>query len=158
MAMVYGSTIVKANPEKVWELVRNFNALPEWFPFIVASELREGDIPDRVGAVRTLQARGGGVVRERLLELNDSEMRLRFLTFEGADLTLNYNGHMQVRPLTRGGGSFFEFYGVFDAANGDIEKASDWLQNNIFNPVFLRFEALFGHATQRGATDEAHGR
>ena len=157
MATVYGSTIVKASPEKVWELVRNFNALPEWFPFIVASELREGDLPDRVGAIRTLQARGGGVVRERLLELSDSDMRLRFLTFEGADLTLNYNGHMQVRPLTRGGGSFFEFYGVFDAANGDLEKAGDWLQNNIFNPVFARFEALFVHAIQEGATCEAHG-
>ena len=156
--MVYGSTIVKASPEEVWELVRDFNALPEWFPFIVASELREGDMADRVGAVRTLQARGGGVVRERLLELSDSEMRLRFLTFEGADLTLNYNGHMQVRPLTRGGGSFFEFFGVFDAANGDIEGASDWLQNNIFNPVFARFEALFGHATRNAATGEAHGR
>lgn len=60
MAMVYGSSIVKASPEKVWELVRNFNALPQWFPFIVASELREGDMPDRVGAVRTLQARDGG--------------------------------------------------------------------------------------------------
>ena len=158
MATLYASTIVEANPEKVWELVRNFNALPEWFPFILASELQEGDMPDRVGAVRTLQARGGGVVRERLLELSDSEMRLRFLTFEGADLTLNYNGHMQVRPLTRGGGSFFEFYGVFDAANGDVEKASDWLQNNIFNPVFARFEALFGHVIQEGANGEAHGR
>ena len=146
MATVYASTIVKASPEKVWKLVRNFNALPEWFPFIVASELGEGDMPDRVGAVRTLQTRGGGVVRERLLELSDSEMRLRFLTFEGADLTLNYNGHMQVRPLTRGGGSFFEFYGVFDAANGDTEGASAWLENNIFTPVFTRFEALFGHA------------
>jgi hypothetical protein len=95
MATISGSTIVKANLEKVWELVGNFNALPEWFPFIIASELREGDMPDRVGAVRTLQARGGGVVRERLLELSDSAMRLRFLTFEGADLTPNYNGHMQ---------------------------------------------------------------
>lgn len=150
MAMVYGSTIVKASPEEVWKLVRDFNALPEWFPFIVASELREGDLPDRVGAVRTLHARGGGVVRERLLELSDVEMRLRFLTFEGADLTLNYNGHMQVRPLTRVGGSFFEFYGVFDVAIGDIEKASNWLQNNIFNPVFTRFEALFGHVTPEG--------
>ncbi len=147
MATVYASTIVKATPEQVWELVRDFNALPRWFPFIVASELGDGDRPDRVGAVRTLQARGGGVVRERLLELSDAEMRLRFLTFEGADLTLNYNGHMQVRPLTRGGGSFFEFYGVFDAANGDIEGASRWLQNNIFDPVFTRFEALFGNVT-----------
>lgn len=37
------------------------------------------------------------------------EMRLRFLTFEGAELTLNYNGHMRVRSLTRVDGSFFEF-------------------------------------------------
>ncbi len=62
-------------------------------------------------------------------------MRLEFLTSDGADLTLNYNGHMQVRPLTRGGGSFFEFYGVFDAADGNIAKASDWLRTNIFDSV-----------------------
>ncbi len=158
MAMVYGSTIVKASPKQVWELVRNFNALPQWFPFIVASELREGDLPDRVGAVRTLQARGGGVVRERLLELDDAEMRLRFLTFEGADLTLSYNGYMRVRPLTRVGGSFFEFYGVFDAADGEIEKASNWLQTNIFDPVFTRFEDLFEPIGKEGVVGDAHVR
>ncbi len=143
MATVYNSTVVKAEPATVWALVRDFNALPQWFPFIVSSELRAGDTPDRVGAERTLKARNGGVVQERLLELSDSEMRLIFHTFAGADLTLNYKGHMQVRPLTRGGGSFFEFYGVFDAADGDIEKAGDWLQTHIFDPVFTKFEALF---------------
>lgn len=158
MATVYSSTIVKADPEKVWALVRDFNALPQWFPFIVSSELREGDAPDRVGAVRTLQAQGGGVVRERLLELSDPEMRLKFLTFEGADLTLNYTGHMQVRPLTRGGGSFFEFYGVFDAVDGDIEKASKWLQTNIFEAVFTRFEALFGRIGDHDAAGDPHRR
>ncbi len=144
MAMVYSSTIVNAAPEKVWELVRDFNALPRWFPFIASSRMEEGDVPGRVGSVRTLQARNGGVVRERLLELSDPEMRLSFLTFEGADLTLNYTGHMRVRPIVRGGGSFFEFYGVFDAADGDVEKASRWLLNSIFEPVLTQFEILFG--------------
>ncbi len=143
MATVYSSTVVKADPATVWALVRDFNALPQWFPFIVSSELRAGDMPDRVGAERTLKARNGGVVQERLLELSDPEMRLTFHTFAGADLTLNYIGHMQVRPLTRGGGSFFEFRGVFDAADGEIEKAGDWLQTQIFDPVFTKFEALF---------------
>ena len=149
MATVYESTVVKASPEEVWALVRDFNALPKWFPFIASSELQEGDLPDRVGAVRTLRARNGGTVRERLLEISDPEMRLRFLTFEGADLTLNYKGHMQVRPVTRGSGTFFEFYGVFDAADGDIEKASHWLRTQIFDSVFIRFEELFG-AVQDG--------
>ena len=144
MATVYSSTIVNAAPEKVWELVRDFNALPKWFPFIASSRLREGESPDKVGAERTLEARNGGIVQERLLELSDPEMRLTFLTFAGADLTLNYHGHMRVRPITRGGGSFFEFYGVFDAAEGDVEKASRWLQDAIFEPVFTQFEALFG--------------
>ena len=143
MAVVYSSTIVNAAPEKVWELVRDFNALPKWFPFIASSRLEEGDAPGMVGSVRTLQARNGGVVRERLLELSDPEMRLSFLTFEGADLTLNYTGHMRVRPIARGGGSFFEFSGVFDAADGDVEKASRWLLNSIFEPVFTQFEAMF---------------
>ena len=144
MAMVYSSTIVSTAPEKVWELVRDFNALPKWFPFIVSSELEDGKVAGMVGSVRRLQAQDGGVVRERLLELSDAEMRLKFLTFEGAALTLNYVGHMQVRPIARGCGSFFEFYGVFDAADGDVDKASDWLRNAIFEPVFTRFEALFG--------------
>ncbi len=148
MAMVYSSTVVSAAPEQVWELVRDFNALPRWFPFIASSQLEEGDLPGKVGSVRTLQARTGGVVRERLLELSDPEMRLSFLTFEGAALTLNYIGHMQVRPLTRSGGSFFEFYGVFDAADGDVEKASNWLRNFIFEPVFTQFEALFGRKVE----------
>ena len=149
MATVYESTVVKASPEEVWALVRDFNALPKWFPFIASSELQEGDLPDRVGAVRTLRARNGGTVRERLLEISDPEMRLRFLTFEGADLTLNYSGHMRVRPVTRGSGAFFEFYGVFDAADGNIEKASHWLRTQIFDAVFTRFEELFG-AVQDG--------
>ena len=144
MATVYGSAVVKASTQEVWALVRDFNALPKWFPFLASSELRAGALPDSVGAVRTLHARNGGTVRERLLEISDPEMRLRFLTFEGAGLTLNYIGHMQVRPVTRGSGAFFEFYGVFDAADGDIEKASHWLQTQIFNAVFARFEELFG--------------
>ena len=36
----------------------------------------EEDAPDTIGAVHTLQARSDGVVRERLLELSDPEMRL----------------------------------------------------------------------------------
>ncbi len=155
MATVYESTVVKASPEEVWALVRDFNATPRWFPFIASSELREGDLPDKVGAVRTLQARNGGTVRERLLEISDPEMRLRFLTFEGADLTLNYNGHMQVRPVTRGSGTFFEFYGVFDAADGDIEKASRWLRTQIFDAVFTRFENMFGAVQDRHAQKES---
>ena len=155
MAMVYSSTVVKADPATVWALVRNFNALPQWFPFIASSELRQGDAPDRVGAERTLQAHNGGVVQERLLELSDPEMRLVFHTFAGADLTLNYMGYMQVRPLTRGGGSFFEFYGVFDAAGGDIERASEWLQTNIFDPVFAKFEALFTPLVEQPSAREA---
>ncbi len=143
MATVYNSTVVTADPATVWALVRDFNALPQWFPFIASSELGKGDLPDKVGAVRTLKAHNGGVVKERLLELSDPEMRLTFHTFAGAELTLHYKGHMQVRPLTRGGGSFFEFRGVFDAAEGDVEKASHWLQMYIFDPVFTSFEALF---------------
>ena len=144
MATVYSSTIVNASPEKVWELVRDFDALPKWFPFIASSHLEEGDGLGKVGSVRNLQARNGGIVRERLLELSDPEMRIAFTTFQGADLTLNYVGYMQVRPIARGGGSFFEFRGVFDAAEGDVEKASNWLLNSIFDPVFTQFETLFG--------------
>src|SRR5215471_9662307 len=72
MAKAYASTIVDAPVEAVWDIVRDFNAAPNWLPSVKNSEIEGGLAPDSVGCVRSLHLQDGGHMRERLLALDDS--------------------------------------------------------------------------------------
>src|SRR5690606_22153429 len=72
VARTYVSTVLPIAADRVWEVVRDFNGLPEWHPAIERSEIEGGGAADSVGSVRRLQLSGGGVVRERLVALDDA--------------------------------------------------------------------------------------
>src|SRR5690606_28242645 len=42
MAKAYASTIVDAPVEAVWDIVRDFNGLPDWIPGVATSEIEDG--------------------------------------------------------------------------------------------------------------------
>jgi hypothetical protein len=48
------------SPDRVWQLIGGFDSLPDWLPYIPASELGEG------GRLRRLRNKDGGVIVERL--------------------------------------------------------------------------------------------
>ncbi len=64
MAHVSYSKIVAAPPASVGEVVRDFGALPRWFPFVVRTELRGGG-PQTIGVIRANTLDTGGVIEER---------------------------------------------------------------------------------------------
>ena len=70
MPDVSTSSVVPADAETVWRVVRDFDGLPTWHPAISASELEDGARTDQVGAVRHLTLGDGGAVRERLVALD----------------------------------------------------------------------------------------
>jgi len=39
MAKVYSSAVIPASPSAVWAVVRDFNALPAWTPFVAESRI-----------------------------------------------------------------------------------------------------------------------
>jgi hypothetical protein len=61
------SRIVPASPDKVWNLIGGFDALPDWLPYILESVAVEG------GRVRRLQNPEGEVIIERLVDFNEAE-------------------------------------------------------------------------------------
>jgi len=71
MPSVYVSSIISAPAAKVWKVVRDFNALPNWHPLVANSRIEGGEPADRVGCIRAFRLSDGGVIREQLLALSD---------------------------------------------------------------------------------------
>ncbi|MFE7330154.1 SRPBCC family protein [Streptomyces sp. NPDC057565] len=67
MASTSVSRTVPASPDKVWNLIGGFDALPDWLPYIPESTPLEG------GRVRRLTNPDGEVIIERLVDFNETE-------------------------------------------------------------------------------------
>lgn len=70
------SRIVPASPERVWDLIGGFHALPDWLPFISES------IPLEDGRSRRLRTPDGGVVIERMESFSEQERRCTYSIVE----------------------------------------------------------------------------
>jgi len=68
VATTTASLDIPASPDRVWQLIGGFDSLPDWLPYIPASELGDG------GRVRSLRNEDGGVIVERL-EAFDNKAR-----------------------------------------------------------------------------------
>jgi hypothetical protein len=73
MPRVFVSSVVDAPPEKVWPVIRRFDAAAEWLPFVKSSPIEDGGDPTRVGCIRLLTQTDGEVFREVLVPLSDAE-------------------------------------------------------------------------------------
>jgi ribosome-associated toxin RatA of RatAB toxin-antitoxin module len=120
MARAYASSIVPADVETVWSAVRDFNNLPDWHPAIQASEILDGQAPDAVGCVRRLTLTDGGIVVERLLQLDDVNRSYTYNFVESAFPVRSYVSTIRFTPVTDSGQTFVEWWADFDA-DADVE-------------------------------------
>ncbi|MET8698068.1 SRPBCC family protein [Kitasatospora sp. NPDC004723] len=72
MASTSVSRTVPAAPEKVWNLIGGFDALPDWLPYIPESVASQG------GRVRSLKNPEGEVIVERLVDFNETERQYSY--------------------------------------------------------------------------------
>ena len=71
MVKVYTSSVINAAADRVWSVIRDFNAMPKWHPGIAESRIEGNDPADKVGCIRNFTVKDGGRIRERLLALSD---------------------------------------------------------------------------------------
>jgi NADPH:quinone reductase len=93
---VSGSITIDAPAAATWTVIRDFNGLPRWLPFVAASEIEGGGPADRVGAVRKLTLADGGTTRESLLEHSDDERSMKYDIVESALPVREYVGTARV--------------------------------------------------------------
>lgn len=129
MTTNYISTVVDADPGKLWSVVRDFSKTEEWYPGVEKLILEQGGKPDQVGVKRQVKMNGDWFT-EQLVELSEVKRVRSYRLLEGPFPVENYIGHMRVHPVIEGPGkqAFFEWWTEYDVAPSNREETKAGLQ------------------------------
>ncbi len=143
MPRVFVSRVVDAPAGKVWTMIRRFDAVAEWLPFVKSSPIEDGGDPTRVGCVRILTQTDGEVFREVLLALSDAE---RFYSYTFVSSPVPVHDHrttLRVLPITDGDRSYVEWSSRFDIDPKYEAQLADLMNRNFVNGL-RNLAAKFG--------------
>ena len=136
MARVYVSSVIDAPATKVWEKIRDFNALPRWHPRIRESRIENGEPSDKVGCVRDFRLQNGDRLREKLLGLSDYDMFCTYSILESPMPLTDYMATLRLTPISDGDRTFIEWTAEFDCAPEAAVDLVDGIGNNVFQAGF----------------------
>jgi hypothetical protein len=93
MASTSVSRLVPVSPQRVWNLIGGFDALPDWLPYIPQSTALEG------GRVRRLTNPDGDVITERLVAFSEAERHYSYAILEAPFPVTGYVSTLRVHPV-----------------------------------------------------------
>ena len=143
MANVYTSSIIDAPAPRVWEAVRDFNALPAWHPVVADSRIEGGAASDQVGCVRAFRLNDGGFIRERLLALSDYDYCCAYSILESPMGVENYVATLKLTPITDGDRTFAEWSAEFECEPGRESTLIDQIGQGVFQAGFDALKQRF---------------
>ncbi len=144
MARVFISSVISAPVVRVWERVRDFNALPRWHPAIRESRIENGEPSDKVGCVRDFRLQNGDRIRERLLGLSDYDYFCTYSILESPMPLTNYVATLRLTPVTDGDRTFAEWSAEFDCAPEAANDLVGGIGMNVFQAGFDSLKRHFG--------------
>lgn len=144
MTTVYVSAVIAAPAADVWRVVRDFNGLAAWTPFVRESRIEGSLRADQVGAVRNFTLKDGGAIRERLLALSDFEFSCTYSILESPMGVENYIATLSLHPVTESNATFIEWQADFDCPPEREEALTRQIGQNVFAAAFNTLKARFG--------------
>ncbi|MEO0427586.1 MAG: SRPBCC family protein [Pseudomonadota bacterium] len=144
MARVYVSSVIDAPATKVWERVRDFNALPRWHPRIRDSRIEDALPSDKVGCIRNFNLQNGDMIREQLLGLSDYDMFCTYAILESPMPLEDYIATLRLTPVTEGERCFIEWSAEFSCAPEDEAELVEGIGANVFQGGFDALKRHFG--------------
>jgi len=85
--------VIKAEPAKVWAIVKDFGGLHKWLPPVASTKLEvKGE-----DTFRTLTLKDGGTILERLKSNDDTDMKQKYEIVEGVLPVSDYNATITVK-------------------------------------------------------------
>lgn len=136
MPRVYVSTVIDAPTARVWERIRDFNALPRWVPAVRDSRIENGEPSDRIGCVRDFHLQNGDHLREKLLGLSDYDFFCTYSILESPMPLTDYVATIRLTPVTDGDRTFAEWTAEFDCAEAEAEGLVTGIGQNVFQAGF----------------------
>jgi len=138
MANVSVKTPLPVAAEKVWDLIGNFNALPDWHPAVERSEISEDKKTKTT--IRTLHLVGGGVIVEKLEQINPNERAYRYSIVDSPLPVSNYTATLTVHETPTG--CEVEWASDFDAMGAAADEAAKVIQG-IYDAGFDNLKKMF---------------
>lgn len=136
MIKVYTSSVIDAPADVVWGVVRDFNALPKWTPFVAESRIEQNLPSDRIGCIRNFRLRDGGVIREQLLALSDYDYQCVYAILESPMGVTDYVATLELTPVTDGNRTFAEWTAEFEAPAGREQALAEQIGQGVFQAAF----------------------
>lgn len=139
MAKVSSSTELPVPAKTVWDVIGNFNALPDWHPAVAKSEIKK----EGGSTLRKLSLMGGGTIEEKLEQINDKERLYTYSILSGPLPVSNYTATLRVREGEGGKGCVVEWSSEFDA-KGAPEGDAVAAISGIYEAGFENLKRMFG--------------
>ena len=102
MPKVVRSTIIDVPVDRLWAVVRDFNAHDQYHPIVATSLIERGHPVDKVGCIRRFTLEDGSELREQLLSLSDLEMSYSYCLLDTPIPLFNYVAHIRLLPVKIG--------------------------------------------------------
>jgi hypothetical protein len=144
MARVYISSVIGAPADRVWERVRDFNALPRWHPRIRDSRIEDALPADKVGCIRNFNLQSGDNIREQLLGLSDYDMFCTYAILESPMPLEDYVATLRLTPITDGDRCFAEWSAEFSCEPDEESDLVDGIGRDVFQGGFDALKRHFG--------------
>lgn len=136
MAKVTMNTRLTVSPDKVWELIGGFNALPDWHPAVEKSELEEE------GSMRKLSLAGGGTIIEKLEKVDENERTYTYSIVDSPLPVANYTATIRVKD-DGSGNTTVEWIGEFNPEGATENEAVEVIQG-IYQAGLDNLKKMFG--------------
>lgn len=143
MPQVFVSAVIPAPAGAVWSVVRDFDGLPDWTPFVAESRIEQNMRADQVGCIRNFRLKDGGRIRERLLALSDYDMSCTYSILESPMGVENYIATLSLAPVTDGDVTFASWRAEFDCAperDGELVRT---IGQGVFQTALAALKARF---------------
>ncbi|MBW3097538.1 SRPBCC family protein [Pseudohoeflea coraliihabitans] len=144
MPRVYVSSVIHAPAASVWARIRDFNALPEWTPFVAESRIEQGLPSDKIGCIRNFTLKDGGRIREQLLGLSDYDLNCTYAILESPMGVENYIAKLSLTPITDGNRTFAEWQADFDCPPDRERALIEQIGTHVFQNAFNALKSAFG--------------
>ena len=129
--------------ETVWNVVGNFNGLPDWHPWVKASVL--DPLPGGVGRRVTIEGAVGGRrdLHERIVSHDYLRREYAYTIMAGPSPRRDYVSRLRVLPkgMDR---CVVEFHGQYQAAPGVSDAEATERLRAFYGVAFDNLQALFG--------------
>jgi Polyketide cyclase / dehydrase and lipid transport len=129
---VIRSIIIDAPVDRLWAVLRDFNAHDQYHPIVVQSAIERGYSADKVSCVRRFTLKDGSELREQLLSLSDLEMSMSYCLLETPIPLFNYVAHVRLLPVTDGNRSFWHWESRFTTPAGREQELADVVGNDVY--------------------------